>query len=376
MDCQSSGVPGQDGKRASWAADRAICDLALDNIKQGLCVFDKDHRLVLFNRRYAEMFGIPPDALHFGTSLREVIRLRYAAGYGCDMHEDEYYEWCRRIERAGALKVVVVKLLNGSTYESTNQPRPEGGWVASMEDITPRLKQEEHIRYLAHHDALTGLANRVIFLERLQASASPSGRHLGAILYLDLDRFKAVNDSLGHAAGDLLLQQVAQRVTRYLRPADIFARLGGDEFAIILDSVTQAAEAAAIAERIAADIAVPFELNQHWAQIGVSIGIAIPPADGAFDPDLMMRGADTALYQAKAEGRGTYRIFEPGMDAMLHKRRAPMQGFRFRANEFAQGTGLVTARLRYRPARGQRFVPSPAHPAEPALTAEPALSPA
>ncbi len=183
-----------------------------------------------------------------------------------------------------------------------------------------RLTAQEKMIHMARHDALTDLPNRVLFRERLERvvadNRSPTQT---AVLYVDLDGFKEVNDTAGHGAGDVLLRLVAQRLQNGLRAGDTVARLGGDEFAIIQTHVRQAADAADLAARIVQDLAEPFEIDGRQVAIGASVGIALAPAD-ANDPDELLRAADTALYRAKAEGKGAFRLFEPGMDDHLKQR--------------------------------------------------------
>ncbi|MGI4978243.1 MAG: putative bifunctional diguanylate cyclase/phosphodiesterase, partial [Janthinobacterium lividum] len=224
----------------------------------------------------------------------------------------------------------------------------DGGWVSTFEDITDRRRAEAQIMFMARHDALTSLPNRILFGERVQqalAEARPlaapgdadgtpgSGGRDGddaamrpfAVMHLDLDHFKSVNDAMGHPAGDRLLQQVAQRLLTCVAEADTVARLGGDEFAVVqrdLPGAGQAAAAAAgrLARRIVAALAEPFTLDSARISIGASVGIAVAPADGR-DASALLKNADMALYRAKAEGRSTARFFEPSMDIQRQARR-------------------------------------------------------
>lgn len=185
-------------------------------------------------------------------------------------------------------------------------------------DVTERRRHEARIAHLAHHDALTGLPNRILFQERLGAAfeqVQQSG-HLFTLLCLDLDGFKAVNDTLGHAAGDELLRQVAQRISNCLCENDVLARLGGDEFAILQGVPQHPEDADALARRIVGRLNEPFVILSQKVTIGVSIGIAVAPSNGT-SPDLLLRNADLALYRAKASGRRTYCFYETGMSNHL-----------------------------------------------------------
>jgi diguanylate cyclase (GGDEF)-like protein len=194
----------------------------------------------------------------------------------------------------------------------------DGGWLTTHEDITERAQSERRIAYLAQHDVLTGLANRAVFTDKLNEASKRQKRH-GAgftVLMLDLDRFKAVNDTLGHAAGDQLLIEVAGRLRASLRETDVLARLGGDEFAIIQDGEADEQHHGAIivARRIIDMIGKPFELDGHLVNIGTSIGIAFAPEHG-IEPDGLMKCADLALYATKAAGRNDFRVFGSEMAA-------------------------------------------------------------
>jgi len=195
--------------------------------------------------------------------------------------------------------------------------------IGVVEDVTERKRAERRIAYMAHHDALTDLPNRVLLRERLEQELNyiRRGGRL-AVLYLDLDHFKGVNDTLGHPAGDELLKAVAARLRGGLRDNDFIARLGGDEFAIVQTTLEQPTDAAILAQRLREEmVRTPFELNGHQIVVDISIGIALAPNDGT-DADQLLKSADMALYGAKSEGRGTYRYFELEMDARMKARRA------------------------------------------------------
>jgi diguanylate cyclase (GGDEF)-like protein len=190
-----------------------------------------------------------------------------------------------------------------------------------QEETAERARAEALVTHMAHHDALTLLPNRVRFRESLQQDllrARPEQPI--AVLCLDLDDFKAVNDTLGHPIGDALLKSVAQRLARCLHETDTVARLGGDEFAIVQVSGAQPVAATVLAQHLIETLAEPFEVEGHSVVIGTSIGMALAPNDGS-DPDELLKNADMALYRAKAEGRGTYRFFEAKMDADMQARR-------------------------------------------------------
>ncbi len=314
-------------------------DLALNRIRQGLCVFDEQQRLLLFNRLYAEMYELDPSQLWIGMTLRDVVDLRYAAGTGPGMPPEEYGLWRDRIGIADQIVNTEVTLRNGHVHAIHHEPTLGGGWVATFEDITKRRGAEAHVRHMAHHDALTGLPNRAQFTERLvdalarlrgesrledHRPTSAAGSRLVAVLFLDLDHFKDVNDTLGHAAGDALLRLVAERIGRCLRSADTLARFGGDEFAVLLDEgILTSEQPAEVAQRMIGAMSQPYMLDRHEVRVGISLGITLCARDdeGSTDPALLLRQADMALYEAKTTERGTYCFFEAGMHAVLHRRK-------------------------------------------------------
>src|SRR6478752_7747757 len=197
----------------------------------------------------------------------------------------------------------------------------DGGWVATHDDITERQRAEQQIAHMARHDALTDLPNRMLFRERLvEALTGVSRGSKLAVLYLDLDRFKGVNDTLGHPMGDELLKLVAGRLRHCVRDTDTVARVGGDEFAIIQTGIDKPLDTAMLARRIGEAVRQPYDLAGHAVVVDTSIGIAMAPSDGV-EPDGLLKAADMALYGAKADGRGTYRFFEPAMDMRMKARR-------------------------------------------------------
>jgi diguanylate cyclase (GGDEF)-like protein len=211
-----------------------------------------------------------------------------------------------------------LRLVDERLLDCTSRRLSNGGYVLSLDDVTEHVRNAE----LANHDALTGLANRKIFRERLSerlADARQSGKPV-AVLYLDLDRFKAINDTLGHPVGDALLRKVAGRLTGALHPDDLAARLGGDEFAVLQSGSEQPASAQALAARLVDLIGRTYALEGHTLNVGASVGVAIAPQDG-YEPDTLLRHADLALFRAKADGRGAYRFFEHGMNDRIQARR-------------------------------------------------------
>jgi diguanylate cyclase (GGDEF)-like protein len=304
-------------------------DTAINNMSQGLCFFDAAHRLIVCNDRYVDMYDLPRDRVGPGTPLTEIVDMRFEADSFPAMSRDEYLHWRTNVAVSNEPTDSIVELKNGRTFKIRHRPMPDGGWVATHEDITEQRRSEVKIEYMAHHDALTDLANRVLLNERLEHAL---GRRIHreemvAVHHLDLDQFKAVNDTFGHPAGDKLLKVVAERLRGLVRDTDTIARMGGDEFVIVQAPIKEPAEATSLAERIIGQISEPFELDGHQAVIGASIGIAVGPSDG-LRPDKLLRNADLALYRAKGDGRGTFRFFEPAMDLQMQTRRIMEQDLR------------------------------------------------
>ncbi|TIN17156.1 MAG: EAL domain-containing protein, partial [Mesorhizobium sp.] len=216
----------------------------------------------------------------------------------------------------------LVELRDGRTIDLIHQPLPGGGWLATHHDVTDLRRSEAKISHMARHDGLTELPNRILFRERAEEALVEMRRDGSkiAFLCLDLDHFKAVNDTLGHPVGDALLREVAARLKQVVREGDTVARLGGDEFVIIQTAVDQPVESTALAQRVIDGLSVPYVIDGHGVMISASVGISIAPNDG-WDADQLLKNGDLALYRAKAEGRRTYRFFEPEMDARMQARR-------------------------------------------------------
>ncbi len=295
---------------------------ALSNMCQGLCMFDADENLVIANERYAEMYGLSRDIIKPGTPFRKILEARIAMGAYVGSEPEKYIRERVAAVRERVASTKIQTLSDGRVLSISHQPMSDGGWVATHQDITDQRRSEAKIAHMALHDALTDLPNRTLLNERLEQALAYARRgEIVATHLLDLDHFKNVNDTLGHAVGDKLLQAVSKRLGSLVRETDTVARMGGDEFAIVQVALEQPADAATLATRVIEAISAPYDIDGHQVAIGTSVGIAIGPNDGT-DPDQLMRNADLALYRGKSEGRGVYRFFEPGMDHQLKARRA------------------------------------------------------
>jgi len=293
---------------------------AVNNMPLGFCMVDDQQKLVATNKRYGEIYRLPPDMILPGTPLRTSLEYRAANGdFGDDLGSD-FVEQRLAAARAPEPWHSIRTTRDGRTISVLHQPLAGGGSLSTHEDITARRQAEAQIAHMAHYDALTDLPNRLLFREHLVKALESVDREKLAVLCIDLDRFKVVNDTLGHPIGDALLRAVGDRLQASARPTDLVARLGGDEFAIVQTGTEQPFGATALATRLIAEIAKPFDLDRHQVVIGASVGVSIAPNDGS-DPDKLLKNADLALYRAKSDGRDSCRFFEPDMDARMQARR-------------------------------------------------------
>ena len=302
------------------AAQARRFDVALNNMSHGLCIFDAAGMLIVHNDRYLEIYGLSPGSIGPGCTLREHLKVLCAVGV-MDADHDKYIAELRAALAQGKNIQTARELRGGRIVHISNRPMPGGGWMATHEDVTERIRNEERVAYMARHDMLTGLPNRLHFRERT-AEALPLLRRGEdfAVLCIDLDHFKEVNDTLGHPSGDHLLKLVADRLRQNVRETDFLARLGGDEFAVVQTMLQQPEEVTVLASRIIEVLSEPYEVDGQEVVVGASIGVAIAPGDGD-DADQLLKNADMALYRAKADGRGMFRFFEAEMDARLQARR-------------------------------------------------------
>ena len=302
------------------AAERRQLSIAVNNIPQGLVLYDASARIIICNQPYLEMFGLSPDVAKPGCTMQRLIAHRKETG----SFDGDVDEFCNAIIQKVSLGKATRQLTQapgGRAIEIINRPLKAGGWVATIEDITERTRVDEKIAHLAHYDGLTDLPNRILFRARLEQAldAIRPGEQL-AVLYIDIDEFKSVNDALGHPVGDELLKGVADRLRGCIREADVAARLGGDEFAVIQTGIRNSSETTRLVDEIHSAIRTPLECMGHLITTDASIGIALAPGDG-LDLDQLLRNADLALYGAKGDGRRTYRFFEAGMDERAKARR-------------------------------------------------------
>jgi len=295
-------------------------DTALNNMPHGLCMFRADGRLAVMNNRFREMLNLPDDVVNRDMSASDIVDACATQG----------------TVSAASGKLIVAEIEHTQTRDMitsdpditrdrslswTFQPMDGGGAVVLVEDITERRRAEARIRHLARYDELTELPNRVNFrdeIEHLLKLPLEAGR-LSALLFVDLDQFKQVNDTLGHPCGDELLCAVADRLRQMLRPEDFVARFGGDEFVVFLRDIHGGEDAAGLARRIVDRLSEPYKIGNHLVEIGASVGIAI--TSPGISADTLLKNADMALYRAKADGRGTYCFFREEMAQTVEARR-------------------------------------------------------
>jgi len=299
-----------------------LLNTTLENFPGGICMFDKNLYMIVANQSYYDLMQVDQDRFPVGSKMEDIRRFHAERGeYGPGDVEQLVAERMGEAQTFTPLTYTRTRPDDGATIEVKRTPLEGGGYVVTFEDVTEKLLSEQKIKHLAHHDGLTNLPNRMTFYDRMVTitrRVRPS--ETVGVLCLDLDNFKAVNDTLGHPIGDLLLQTAAKRMQNCLRGEDMVARLGGDEFAILQISIEKPADITALATRLIEVVGAPYDLDNHQVVVGVSVGIAIAPGDGD-DPDTLMKNADLALYRAKADGGGVYRFFETEMDARMRARR-------------------------------------------------------
>jgi diguanylate cyclase (GGDEF)-like protein/PAS domain S-box-containing protein len=310
--------------RTSQAASEKAkqLSLTLDHMAQGLVMFDACDALSAYNARYAQLFDIDPANIRIGMSAAEMLRQRGESGAFYGDPEERLAAMKARIARGEEFNSTV-RTASGRHIHSITAPVPGGGWVTTHEDITERTAALARIHHAAHHDMLTGLENRLSLKDQIDGAfeRAQAGGGRFAVMMVDLDRFKSVNDTYGHAVGDEVLKQVAARMRSQLRDGDIVARLGGDEFAILCRTEADPeTTAVTMAERLLDAIASPYPVEGKQLVIGASIGIAIAPDHGECT-DVLMRNADAALYRVKADGRNGLRVFDEDLHAVARTRR-------------------------------------------------------
>jgi diguanylate cyclase (GGDEF)-like protein/PAS domain S-box-containing protein len=293
-------------------------DIAVNNMTQGLLLYDSAERLILCNRRFLDIFGLSSEIVRPGCSLRDIIQHRKDTG-SIAGDVDLYCERIRRESRSGQL--TSVELPDGRWMQVANRPVAGGGWVCTIEDITEQRESEMRALRLASFDTLTELPNRSTFNAHLAEQLSRcSAQYQVALVFLDIDEFKSVNDTLGHKVGDELLKSIARNLTAVKRRNELVARLGGDEFAVIVSGLKDDAELLSIVERLQGAICRQHDCGEHQLAADTSIGIAFAPRHGTSSEEIL-QNADLAMYSAKSAGKRTYRVFDPELEKKARDRR-------------------------------------------------------
>ena len=292
-------------------------DTAINNMTQGLLLFDASGRLAICNQQYIDMFGVSPEIVKPGCHLRDLILHRQEQG----TFVGDVDAYCAKFLNPmdDGVQTAETTTPDGRTIRLIYQRSPDGGWATTLEDVTEGRRVQARIEHLAHYDALTGLPNRTLFQRHAEALLQSAGAQF-AILYIDIDEFKRINDSLGHLIGDEFLKGVAGRLRQSVGPDDFIARLGGDEFAIVQRNVSGDEDVSVLVARIYDGLRTPFDCNGHRLSSDASIGVAVAPRHGS-DLFGLLKSADLAMYAAKAAGRRTYRFFEPSMEKQANLRR-------------------------------------------------------
>ncbi len=286
----------------SLAEQNVLFDATLNNMAIGLCMFDAEQQLRIANHRFSELFRIAPDELAPGASIQHVMALARASD-----SNPVFAAAAQQRLLADPTAPVVTTLADGRLISISHRPMPNGGIVATFEDVTEQRRAEERARFLATHDNLTGLPNRIVFSQEV-SDAALLGRHNGrklAVMSVDLDRFKIINDTLGHAAGDSLLVEIAGRLKQCVRDSDVVARIGADEFMILLRDIADTEYVAGVARKMLAAIVKPLTVHGQECRVTASIGISLFPND-AQDEETLAKNADAAMYAAKEAGRNTF----------------------------------------------------------------------
>jgi diguanylate cyclase (GGDEF)-like protein/PAS domain S-box-containing protein len=307
----------------------ALSKAQLESSPDGILVVGADRRIMSYNQKFIELWRLSDDVVQSrsdGRAVDSVLhQLKSPSAFLARLEE----LYARPLQSSHE----EIELEDGRVFERHSSPLhiadDASGRIFFFRDITARKRVEGQIARLARQDGLTGLSNRNIFVESVQLAITQSGRTGKgfALFYLDLDHFKDVNDTLGHPAGDLLLQQVADRLRAGVREPDLVSRFGGDEFAVIATDITDPTEAAAVAERLGSALREPFAILGNDLRIGASIGVALHGAD-VESAEMLLSQADLALYRAKSDGRGTYRFYADGMDEEVRARIALVSDLR------------------------------------------------
>jgi diguanylate cyclase (GGDEF)-like protein/PAS domain S-box-containing protein len=298
-------------------------DLALENMNQGICLFDRDERLILCNGRYREMFKFPKEFMKPGISYWDIVRNGYEMSYAepqdaltrAQKHYNRYMAALRSGQRG-----LLHRTAGGETFRTGLNMLADGGWVSTFEDISEQVRSEEQIAFMARHDSLTQLPNRAAFMSHLESEVlhAESSDHRLAVIGIDLNRFKQINDQLGHGVGDSVLKEISRRMLRVIGANQIFARFGGDEFVAAM-RYDEIGEVRTLLDRMMGEFNRPMDIEGHRLSTGASMGVALYPNDGP-SPEVLIANADLAMYRAKASLSGEVCFYDVEMDEAARDR--------------------------------------------------------
>jgi diguanylate cyclase (GGDEF)-like protein len=302
--------------------------LTLENMSQGIMLVTKDRQIPIINSRCGELFGLPAELIERPPRFDQLVEFQASLPSDCWPPGAPAPDASGMSDAAGKFAICERTMPNGTVVEVRSGHLPDGSFVQTLTDVTQRCEAEAHVARLASEDPLTGLPNRRLFRFTLDQMCERNGSPLDhtapegkfAVLFLDLDRFKVVNDTLGHRVGDLLLQEVATRLKQALHPGDVLARLGGDEFAVVVTTLAARQALEDLASRLTQAISRPYDIDGHRIRSSISIGIAVGPGDGRSAEDLLM-AADLALYAVKAGARGSFRFYKRFTNEGVNDRR-------------------------------------------------------
>ncbi|MGE5172863.1 MAG: putative bifunctional diguanylate cyclase/phosphodiesterase [Betaproteobacteria bacterium] len=306
-----------DEEDSSKAAE--ILTIVLNNITQGMIVVGPDYAVLAFNRQFEELFRLQQGTVVVGRDFRDILKV-WADTTG--QTQNMLRRTLQELDLPAPFEIEFPLTIQGINRWCllTHNPLPTKGFVRTYTDITERKKADEQHMYDAFHDPLTGLPNRALFIDRLQHVITASQRRPGttdyAVFFLDIDRFKIINDSLGHTIGDQLLVLVGRKLADCIRPGDTIARLGGDEFAILLENISDPVYTVNVAERIREKLVLPLNIKGHEIFSSISIGIALG-SERYERPEQVLRDADIAMYEAKGRSNAAYEIFDTKMHANI-----------------------------------------------------------
>jgi diguanylate cyclase (GGDEF)-like protein len=309
---------------------RARLAAAFESASESIALFDADDRLIFANDASRSLEAAVADAWRIGVEYRTYLQAAIAAGLFPDAFGQEDAWLAERLEQHGAAEgPVEIARQDGQWLLLNEHTLPDGGCISIGTDITERKRAERRVHFLAHHDALTGLPNRTLFKDRLEQAIAQAARaeRKVAVLMLDLDRFKHINDNLGHSAGDQLLIEVAARLRRCARASDTVARLGGDEFAVVQPLLTGTDQASALARRALDALSEPVQIDGQPVHTGASIGMTMFPDDSQ-EFDGLLKNADLALYRAKALSGGRISFYASDLGQRAQERLEVAEGLR------------------------------------------------